>query len=95
MGQDCGEAVTLGGTNWASQVVLAVTSPPASAGGARTSAPSLVWKIPGGGRGSSLQCSVVNWTGARRAVVHRVAQRETGLKRLSRRRRDPGEASGG
>ena len=43
----------------------------------------------------ALQCSVVDWTGARRAVVHRVAQRETGLKRLSRRRRDPGEASGG
>lgn len=61
VGQDRGEGVTPGGTNWASQVALAVTSPPASAGGARTGAPSLVWKIPGGGRGRL--CSVLWWTG--------------------------------
>ena len=61
-GWNYGESITLGGTNWASQVPV-VKSPPANAGGARDER-----SLPGSGKslqeGMAIHCSVLagSWT---------------------------------
>ena len=70
------------GNERASQVALVVKNPPANAGDLRDmiSIPGLV-RAPGGGHGNPLQYScqdsILPWTGAWRATVHRVAKNWT------------------
>ena len=76
----------------ASQVVLVVESPPASAGIAG-SIPEL-GRSPGRGHGNPLQCSCLENPmdrGAWRATVHGAAKSQTQLKRLSSGRRKEGQ----
>ena len=67
-------------------MVLVVKNPPANAGDVRVagSIPGL-GRSPGGGHGNPLQYSCLEKPmdrGAQRAIVHRVAQSQTRLKRL-------------
>ena len=71
----------------ASQVALVVKNPPANAGDIRDvgSIPGS-GRSPGGGHGNPLQCSCLEnpmHRGAWWAAVHRVAESQTRLKRLS------------
>ena len=69
-------------------MALVVKNPPANAGDLRDmiSIPGLV-RAPGGGHGNPLQYScldsILPWTGAWQATVHRVAKNWTRLKQLS------------
>ena len=71
----------------ASQVVLVVNNPSATAGDIRdTGSIPGSGRSPGGGRGNPLQCSCLENPmdrGAWRAIVHRVAKSQTRLNRLS------------
>ena len=72
--------------SWASQAVLVVKNPPASAGNARDgdSIPGS-GRCPGGGQSNPLQYSCLENpmdSGAWRATVHDVTKSQTGLKQL-------------
>ena len=86
-------------TTGASQAALVVKNPPANAGGIRdvVSIPGL-GRSPGGGHGKPLQYSCLeNPTdrGAWKAIVHRVAQSWTWLKRHSSSIHNPGNQADG
>ena len=82
----------LGSCSRASQVMLAVKNPPASAGGGRdTGLTPGSGRSPGGGHSNPLLYSCLESpmnTGAWRAAVHGVAKNQTGLKRPSLQRVD-------
>ena len=71
----------------AAQVALVVKNPPANAGDIRdTDSISVSGRSPGGGRGNPLQYSCLENPmdrGAWQAIVHKVAESQTGLKQLN------------
>ena len=78
---------------WASQVARVVENPPANAVDIRdTGSVPGSGRFPGGGHGSSLQCSCLENSmgrGTWRATVRGVAERRTWVKRLSTHTRVP------